>query len=129
MFRIKYVFIFVHLSQSALVQHAFEALKQVIEIASKSKKPTDQKALLDVIRPLQLLLTQVVEVREKNRASEFFNHLSVVSEGIPALGWVVVEPTPVPYIGEMKDAAQFYCNRVIKDYKEKYSKITTFHLF
>ena len=34
-----------------------------------------------------------------------------------ALGWVAVEPTPGPYIGDMKDSAQFYANRIIKEYK------------
>ena len=30
------------------------------------------------------------EFREKNRKSKLFNHLSLVSEGIPAIGWVSV---------------------------------------
>ena len=34
------------------------------------------------------MLTQ--DFREKNRRSEFFNHLSALSESIPALGWVTV---------------------------------------
>jgi len=39
-----------------------------------------------------------------------FNHMSAVSEGIPALGWVGVEPKPAPFVKDMKDAAQFYVN-------------------
>lgn len=58
-------------------------------------------------------------MRDKNRGDKtFFNHLSTVSEGIPAVGWVAVEPKPGPFVGEMKDSAQFYSNRVIKDYKD-----------
>lgn len=30
----------------------------------------------------------------------------------------VQEPAPAPYVGEMKNAAQFWCDRVIKQYKE-----------
>ena len=30
------------------------------------------------------------EFREKNRRSPFFNHLSGISESIPAIGWVSV---------------------------------------
>ena len=37
-----------------------------------------------------------------------FNHFS---ESVSALGWVVVAPTPAPYIKEMNDAGQFYTNR------------------
>merc|ERR1719228_2481209 len=40
-------------------------------------------------------------------------------ESVSALGWVVVVPTPAPYIKEMNDAGQFYTNRVLKDWKEK----------
>lgn len=29
-------------------------------------------------------------------------------------------PKPGPYVKEMQDAAMFYTNRVLKDYKEKY---------
>lgn len=58
-------------------------------------------------------------MRDKNRGDKLhFNHLSTVSEGIPAVGWIAVEPKPGPYVGEMKDSAQFYANRVIKDFKE-----------
>ena len=74
--------------------------------------------------------------REKSRRSDFFNHLSAIrffpyifplyfaknlinqsmitnhfSESVSALGWVVVAPTPAPYIKEMNDAGQFYTNR------------------
>ena len=55
----------------------------------------------------------------KNRKSALFNHLSAISEGIPALGWILVSPTPAPHIKEMSDASQFYTNRVLKDFKEK----------
>ena len=51
--------------------------------------------------------------------SEYFNHLSALSEAIPALGWVTVSPAPAPFILEMNHAGQFYTNRVLKDWKEK----------
>jgi adenylyl cyclase-associated protein len=35
------------------------------------------------------------------------------------LGWILVSPTPAPHIKEMSDAAQFYANRVLKEFKEK----------
>lgn len=72
------------------------------------------------MKPLQESIAAVVAVKDSSRASPQFNLLALVAEGIPALGWVVVEPTPVPYIAEMKDAAQFYVNRVIKEFKGKY---------
>ena len=48
---------------------------------------------------------------------QYFNHLSAISESIPALGWVTVSPAPSPFVKEMNDAGQFYTNRVLKDWK------------
>ena len=65
------------------------------------------------------MILSSLALTNKNRKSTLFNHLSSISEGIPALGWILVSPTPAPYIKEMSDAAQFYTNRVLKDFKEK----------
>jgi adenylyl cyclase-associated protein len=105
--------------QAELVSSCFTAQKQIIIQASNSKKPANQQDLQNFIKPLQQLIGHIQELKEKNRTSPFFNHLSVVSEGIACMGWIVVDKTPVPYINEMKEAAQFYANRIIKDHKEK----------
>lgn len=98
---------------------AFNALQDLLQTASASKRPTDNVALQQSLLPLQKALTGVANIKDKNRPSPLFFHLSTVADGIPALGWVAVEPTPVPYINEFKDAAQFYGNRVIKENKDK----------
>lgn len=104
--------------QSDLFVSAVQAQRQFLVIASQAKKP-DQATLTSLLQPTQSNIVKVNEIRDKNRSSPFFNHLSMVSEGIPALGWVCVEPTPAPFCGDMKDSAQFYSNRVIKEFKEK----------
>ena len=74
---------------------------------------------LKLIEPIQKALGDVNDIKEKNRSDrKLFNHLSAVAEGLPALGWVTVEPKPGPYIEEMKNSGQFYFNRVIKEFKE-----------
>ncbi|EHA98884.1 Adenylyl cyclase-associated protein 1 [Heterocephalus glaber] len=55
---------------------------------------------------------------EKNQGSKLFSHLSAVSESIQALGWVAMAAKPGPYVKEMNDAAMFYTNRVLKEYKD-----------
>ncbi|KAI8802268.1 adenylate cyclase associated N terminal-domain-containing protein [Cladochytrium replicatum] len=104
--------------QALAFKNAIANQKTYLAIASQSKKP-DMTVNQSLVQPLQKDLETIISLREKNRASPLFNHLSTVSEGVPALGWIMVEPTPVPYVGEMKDAAQFYSNRVIKEYKDK----------
>ena len=105
--------------QAIAVSAAFVALRGIIATASTSKKP-EQKTLQGIIAPLQQVILKITGIKDANRSSKQFNQLSVVAEGIPALGWVVVEPTPAPYIAEMKDSAQFYVNRVIKEFKGTY---------
>ena len=91
----------------------------MIDIAAKTKKPdTASNEFGQLLKPLQNSIAAAIQLREENRSSKLFNHLSVVSEGIPAVGWVAVDNTPVSYISDMRDAAQFYANRVIKEFKE-----------
>lgn len=59
------------------------------------------------------------DIRERNRKHDQFNHLSAISEGIAALGWVTVAPTPAPYVKEMADSAQFYTNKILVAFKDK----------
>ncbi|KAK7205779.1 adenylate cyclase associated N terminal-domain-containing protein [Myxozyma melibiosi] len=105
--------------QAEAVASAFAAEREFLLIVSKAKKPAaSDSAFMDLFKPISEQVVRVQDLREGNRRSKFFNHLSTVSEGIPAIGWIGVEPTPVPFVGEMKDSAQFYANRVIKEYKE-----------
>ena len=45
--------------------------------------------------------------------------MCAIAEGIAALGWVTVSPTPAPYINGMTEASQFYINKVLIAYKNK----------
>lgn len=99
---------------------AFEcrAQRQYLVVASRSKAPADAE-IMNLLAPTSQVIQSIQSFREKNRTSTQFNHLSAISESIPALGWVTVTPAPGPYIKEMNDAGQFYTNRVLKDWKEK----------
>ena len=87
-------------------------------VASRSKAPVEAD-LVKLLAPTSQAIQGIQSFREKNRTSPLFNHLSAISESIPALGWVTVAPAPGPYIKEMNDAGQFYTNRVLKDWKDK----------
>ncbi|XP_071653086.1 uncharacterized protein Capt isoform X2 [Temnothorax longispinosus] len=104
---------------SKLVEKAFQIQLQFIKMAASRPAPTNQSEQVSLFTPMSVQIQQIQEFREKNRGSQFFNHLSAISESIPALGWVAVSPTPAPYVKEMNDAGQFYANRVLKDWKEK----------
>ncbi|KAK4058737.1 suppressor of rasval19 [Microbotryomycetes sp. JL221] len=104
--------------QSQHVLKAFQSQRDYIEMASKCLKPTSQSALEPLLKPTQTSLMAAIDVKEKNRASKDSNQLTVVAEGIPALGWVVMEGTPGPFIGEHKDSAEFWVLRVLKQHKD-----------
>ncbi|KAF9116342.1 hypothetical protein BGX27_003335 [Mortierella sp. AM989] len=98
----------------------FAAQREMISIASLSQKPPlTSDVFRQLLQPTQAELNKVIEIRDKNRSSPLSNHLTTVADGIPALGWVAIEPKPTPYVGEMKDSAQFYANRVVKEWKDK----------
>lgn len=104
--------------QSNYFMEALKAQRQLILVASKSKKPTED-VIKKLILPISNAMKSICDIREKNRISPLFNHLSAMSESILALGWIMVEPAPAPYIEESIAAAQYYIIRVIKEFKEK----------
>ncbi|XP_063616538.1 adenylyl cyclase-associated protein 1 isoform X2 [Cydia splendana] len=104
-----------------LVGNAFQAQMRYIQLAGSRSKPS-QSEEMQLLAPTSEQISAIQAYREKNRASKLFNHLSAISESIPALGWVAIVPTPAPYVKEMNDAGQFYTNRVLKEWKDKDQK-------
>ncbi|XP_054744955.1 adenylyl cyclase-associated protein 1 isoform X3 [Anastrepha obliqua] len=101
-----------------LVKLAFNAQLQYVTLATQCAQPSQDKQMA-LLQPTSTQISAIQDYREKNRGSVFFNHLSAISESIPALGWVCVSPTPGPHVKEMNDAGQFYTNRVLKEWKDK----------
>lgn len=52
--------------------------------------PLVQNVFSTLLKPISEQIQAVQNFREKNRGSKLFNHLSAVSESIPALGWVAM---------------------------------------
>lgn len=104
-----------------MMKQGFASQRKLLITASSSQKPSDA-ILTTLLQPVSKAIQQVQAFREQNRTSPLFNHLSAVSESVPALGWVAMAPKPCPYVKEMQDAAMFYTNRVLKEYKEKDKK-------
>ena len=77
------------MTHGVMVEAAFKIQREFLVIASKSKKPSD-KDVQALLHPLSTKISEIQEYREKSRRSVYFNHLSAISESIPALGWVAV---------------------------------------
>ncbi|XP_029299790.1 LOW QUALITY PROTEIN: adenylyl cyclase-associated protein 2 [Cottoperca gobio] len=100
-----------------MVNNALQTQRTFLKMAASHQEPS-QTELKDLLKPISDHIQEIQSFRERNRGSNLFNHLSAVSESIPALGWVAVSQKPGPYVKEMNDAATFYTNRVLKDYKD-----------
>lgn len=106
------------LKQAEALKAAFYGEKTFLWAASLSKKqsPTDS-SFQDALKPINAEISKVVDIKDQNRTSKFYNNLNTVAEGVPVLGWICVE-TPVSFIPDFKDASQFWSNRVMKDNKD-----------
>nr|XP_033811569.1 adenylyl cyclase-associated protein 1 isoform X2 [Geotrypetes seraphini] len=104
-------------TQAEMVLTGLKTERSILLTASMCQQPSENE-LSSFLAPLSEQILKVQNFREKNRGSKAFNHLSAVGESVPALGWVAVAPKPGPYVKEMNDAAMFYTNRVLKEYKD-----------
>lgn len=76
--------------KAQLVDRMFTNLRSLLITATRCRKPTD-KELGEILKPLQLDIGEITKAKETNRKDrEWFNHLSVVAEGAPSVGWVTV---------------------------------------
>ncbi|KAF8479017.1 adenylate cyclase associated N terminal-domain-containing protein [Russula ochroleuca] len=105
--------------QAKLVEQLYTHLGGIIRTAAICKKP-DQAAFAELLSDLQSDIEAITVIKDSNRKDRvWFNHLSLVAEGSPAVAWITVENKPGPYVTEIKDATQFYGNRIITEFKEK----------
>lgn len=109
--------------QAAKVLEGFKQQRRFLLIASKAKKPdaagSEMPVYQDLLKPINGALLAVVDLKEANRGSPVFSQLSAVAEGIMVLAWVTVENRPWKHVEESLGSAQFFGNRVLKDFKDK----------
>ena len=102
------------------MSRAFEAMKHFIILTTVSKQPdSSSKAYMEMIKDLQTEMAMVNEIRDSNQSSPLKNHLSMVGEGIGALGWITIESSPAEYAAEFMNGAKLYGNRILKQFREK----------
>jgi len=105
-------------NQIALIEKLADSQRNFISTAAVSKKP-DAATIESLLAPSVKLITDITALRDKNRTSKQFNHLSAISEGVPAFGWVVVTPTPGPYVNDARASSEFYSNKILVEFKKK----------
>jgi len=104
--------------QASFVLKGFQEQRKLLLIATESKKP-DMSGLQSLLQPINDAAMAAMEIKDSNRGDALSNHLSAVSDGIMVLGWVAVENRPAKHVDEFLGSAQFFGNKVLKEYKEK----------
>merc|ERR1712137_1525880 len=105
-------------AQVAAFDRALKGHREILNVASKCKKP-DDATLGKLLTPTSKAVGEVTSIRDSNRGNALWNHLSALSEGVPALGWVTVSPTPAPFVNEFKGNSEFYSNKLLREFKGK----------
>jgi adenylyl cyclase-associated protein len=103
--------------QVDLLNKAVNAQRSFLEVVAGSKKPAPD-VVGKLVGPTSALMGEISAVRDSNRKSAQFNHLSAISEGISALGWVMVEPTPGPFVNDARASSEFYSNKILVEFKK-----------
>jgi adenylyl cyclase-associated protein len=111
--------------QASKVLDGFSQQRRFLLISTKAKKPdisvsADMSVYQDLIKPINEALMAVGSIKESNRGSPVFTQLSAVAEGIMVLAWVTVDIKPFKHVEESLGSAQFFGNRVLSEYKDKY---------
>lgn len=109
--------------QASKVLEGFKQQRKFLLITTKAKKPdilgSEGAVYQDLIKPINDALMAVNNIKESNRGSPVFSQLSAVAEGIMVLAWVTVDTKPFKHVEESLASAQFFGNRVMKEYKDK----------
>lgn len=69
---------------------------------------------------MQDACAKVASVKEANRGKPEYDHLSTVAESIEVIGWFGTEAKPHKQIEDGMGSAQYWGNRILKQYKTEY---------
>ncbi|XP_067424453.1 adenylyl cyclase-associated protein 2 isoform X2 [Emydura macquarii macquarii] len=78
-------------THAEMVRAAFQAQRAFLLLVSQYQEPQESEMAM-LLKPISDKIQEIQTFRERNRGSKMFNHLSAVSESIPALGWITVGP-------------------------------------
>lgn len=107
---------------SLLVEKAVEQHWQIVDLASRVKKPTTE-GLKSLVEPLGEVIKSIDEFKQKHRDDSLINHLAAISCSMPAVGWLTISPLPAPFVKEMMDTSLYYTNKILVASKEKGEKL------
>ncbi|KAK4165189.1 adenylate cyclase associated N terminal-domain-containing protein [Cladorrhinum sp. PSN259] len=105
--------------QADYVLKGYQSTRRLLLIATKAQKPRlDGPDFQGLMKPAIDALTDLERIKDANRGNPFYDHLSAIANSIMVLAWPSITNKPYKHAEEMLSSAQFYGNRVIKNYKD-----------
>ncbi|KAI1813400.1 adenylate cyclase associated N terminal-domain-containing protein [Poronia punctata] len=110
--------------QASKVLDGFKEQRRFLLISTKAKKPdfsvpAEMSVFQGLLKPINEALRAVGSIKESNRGSAVFSHLSAVADGVMVMAWVTVDNKPFKHVEESLSSAQFFGNRVLGENKDK----------
>jgi hypothetical protein len=98
---------------------AFEGMRYVILLASKSKQPA---SLAELGSHLEPITEPVAKIRALRLSRDFDNHMKAMMEMVACVSWVTCSAPsqlPAPFVKECIGSSDFWSNRIRKEFKGK----------
>ncbi|KAK2460602.1 hypothetical protein APHAL10511_007072 [Amanita phalloides] len=104
-----------------LFESQMRGVRDLLLLNANCQMPS-QEELLTLTEPLNRDVETIVNAKIENKNDrDWFSHFSLIAEAGPVVGWVLV-PKPAPYVSDVKEAVDYYGNKIIKEWKEKDTK-------
>ncbi|PVF97789.1 hypothetical protein CPB86DRAFT_854521 [Serendipita vermifera] len=108
--------------QASLVANMFRTTRGILLCASACKKPSDTE-FMELMKPVFADYNAIAKIKDDNaRNREWTLHFQTIAEGASSGAWVQQPNKTSDYVTGSKESAEFYGNRVIKDYKDRDKK-------
>jgi hypothetical protein len=107
------------------LQMAWEGVRSVIILASRAKAPSEQDLATSLTPQLQQTQEAVQAIRAMKVDRDYDRHYKAVVEMLSCLSWVfhtAPKQLPAGFVKETLGSAEFWSNRIRKDFKGKDEK-------
>ena len=110
-----------------LLLQAFEGIRTIVVLASRAKLPVGEEhnghTIVMALQPHLTSTQQAIQsIRELKLDRDWDRHQKAVTEMLGCLSWVLLrapQTLPVPMVKETLASAEFWSNRIRKDFKGK----------
>jgi adenylyl cyclase-associated protein len=106
-----------------LITQAHEGVRDIIVLATRAKPPEDNDFTLALAPYVTKTQVAVKTIRDIRVVKEFDAHHKAITEMLACLSWILQKPPrgplPAAYVKETLGSAEFWSNRIRKEYKNK----------